>query len=695
MKKTPSLLSFLSRPWVFLVFGFTVILLAAYGRLLFDPSLHTACPENDTWNLPVRWSVLSSLREGLLPLWNPLSAFGIPWLATWQTETFYPGTLLFSVFGLNFWNYSGVLHLIILACGIYRLLRNAGTDSFWAFLAAAVSLLNGCAYNHLGSNSSMDTMAWAPWLLVAVQNISQQKKSGFLQFSLFLALQVFAGYPQIIYYSLGATAAYGVFLAGWNFPFRLALPLLAGLLVSACQWLPSLEYFFLNAARLPAVPDNPGFFLPPENLKTFFSFNALWRENIPDFVVSPTFFYFNLYSGLVPLAGLGLGLVRWSKLKPVSRFFLAGFFFFIVWMLGWPLMLLGRLHLPAPAFLEPAKSWVLFNLFELTALGLIGKDLFPRPDRWKWAVLIVAVTDLLIGVWAHPLEKNLAPSDPILQQESQKIETNLGQGRVLILPNSQEHSSFYTPIPSADRKPLFKYFVPNSNLFVSLPLANFYGSTWPTWGSLAAQFYFKNAFPYDQGRLMDLLGVDLLLLTENAMPSSFEKIHQEGVWTLWRNPGSLGSRFFFFGKPQELSLREIFQAFADGRSDPLHSLYLDAKPLGTAARRLLSEQEMNAPDSIGLPEGKAGYLVVTQNAMPDWRAWVDGKPADLFRADGIFQCVAFSTGSKRVVFRYEPASFRLGLFLSLLSLAGIIFWAGKKIPTQRHEASKKYLFFLD
>jgi len=167
-------------------------------------------------------------------------------------------------------------------------------------------------------------------------------------------------------------------------------------------------------------------------------------------------------------------------------------------------------------------------------------------------------------------------------------------------------------------------------------------------------------------------------LTENAMPLPYEKIHQEGVWTLWRNPGSLGSRFFFFGKPQELSLREIFQAFADGRSDPQQTLYLDPKPLGSAPGRFLSEPAMSAPDSIGLPGGRAGYLVVTQNAMPGWRAWVDGKPADLFRADGIFQCVAFSAENRRVALRYEPASFRLGLFLSLLTLAGYIGWLGKK-----------------
>src|SRR5579862_2765564 len=88
---------------IILLLGWLAIVFSAYGRLILHPELHTACPENDTWNFPIRWSVLSVLHNGNLPLWNPLSAFGIPWLATWQTETFYPGTLLFTWGGLTAW----------------------------------------------------------------------------------------------------------------------------------------------------------------------------------------------------------------------------------------------------------------------------------------------------------------------------------------------------------------------------------------------------------------------------------------------------------------------------------------------------------------------------------------------------------------------------------------------------------------
>ncbi len=674
MKPAPTQKDPLTR-WLLPAAWIAVILLA-YGRLLVHPDLHIACPENDTWNLPIRWSVLSSLRQGILPLWNPLSAFGIPWLATWQTETFYPGTLCFKIFGLNFWNYSGILHLLILSLGLYRLLRNAGVETFWSFFCSAIALLNGCAYNHLGSNSSMDTMAWAPWLLVAVQNMARQKKAGSFQFAAFLALQIFAGYPQIIFYSIVAAAAYGVFLSGWKFPLQFFFPLLSGLILSACQWLPSVEYFFLNSVRFPAVQNNPGFFLPLENLKTFLHFNVLWQNNIPDYVASPTFFYFNFYSGFIPLMVLILGMARWNKLKTETRFFLAGFLLFLIWALGWPAMLGNALHLPLPAFLEPAKCWVLLNVLELAALGLIGKDLFPKPGAWKWAVLMIALADLLYAVWTRPLERNFFPPHPLLAQESAKIKDNLEQGRVLILPDAQRHQEVYTPLPSHDGKPLFKHFVPNSNLFVSLPVANFYGSTWPSWGSLDAQFYFFRGFPYLRGTLMDFLGVDLLLLTGGNLAPPYEKIFQDPPWTLWKNPRSLGSHFFFFGNPQEGSRKEAFQAFADG-ANPLQTLYLDASFVSEPS---LHQPSLLDPSKIlfNLPRDRKGFLVMAQNAMPGWRAWIDGKETEIRQADGIFQCVSFPEGSRTAHLQYEPASFRLGLFLSLASWMMLLSFGGIK-----------------
>jgi hypothetical protein len=325
---------------------------------------------------------------------------------------------------------------------------------------------------------------------------------------------------------------------------------------------------------------------------------------------------------------------------------------------------------PFPSFLEPAKDWVLVNGLELFALGFILEDLLPKPGTWKWVLLAAGVLNLLYPIWTHPLETNFTPPNTRLESETSKITGSLGSGRVLILPNTGEHQALYTPMPDPGRRPLFKHFVPDSNLFVFLPLANFYGSTWPTWGALDANNYFKYGFPYGQGRLMDLLGVDLLLLPEEHMPPPFQKMWSEDSWTLWKNPNSLGGSFAFTGTPLSADRKSTFTAFASGMADPLRTLFLDPSPISAAPKSFLP------PLCAQTFQGGGDYRVVTQNAMPGWRAWVDGRPRPIYLADGIFLGIPLTKDANRAEISYEPTSFRFGLFLSLLGLAGFMGWFG-------------------
>ena len=48
---------------------------------------------------PLKLYTADRLRSGQIPLWNPLSATGEPWLANGQSGAFYPPTLLFALPG--------------------------------------------------------------------------------------------------------------------------------------------------------------------------------------------------------------------------------------------------------------------------------------------------------------------------------------------------------------------------------------------------------------------------------------------------------------------------------------------------------------------------------------------------------------------------------------------------------------------
>ncbi len=66
------------------------------------------------------------------------------------------------------------------------------------------------------------------------------------------------------------------------------------------------------------------------------------------------------------------------------------------------------------------------------------------------------------------------------------------------------------------------------------------------------------------------------------------------------------------------------------------------------------------------------WLVLTDTYYPGWRASVNGRPASLSLANYAFRAVPIPSGESSVTFGYEPASYRVGLFLALLSITGIL-----------------------
>jgi hypothetical protein len=75
------------------------------------------------------------------------------------------------------------------------------------------------------------------------------------------------------------------------------------------------------------------------------------------------------------------------------------------------------------------------------------------------------------------------------------------------------------------------------------------------------------------------------------------------------------------------------------------------------------EVELDAP----------GYVVLADSYAPEWRATLDGRPADVLRANIAFQAVAAPAGKHVLELVYRPASLIVGLWISggaLLVLAG-------------------------
>ena len=97
-------------------------------------------------------------------------------------------------------------------------------------------------------------------------------------------------------------------------------------------------------------------------------------------------------------------------------------------------------------------------------------------------------------------------------------------------------------------------------------------------------------------------------------------------------------------------------------------------PLG---ERALVEEPV---DGLARPAQPAQVRVERRDQT---RVEVDGRPAELLRADHAFRGVRVPAGSHRVVFTYQDRALQAGLLLSSLTvcaLAGLWWWRRRRAP---------------
>ncbi|HYR46983.1 MAG TPA: hypothetical protein VER78_08250, partial [Thermoanaerobaculia bacterium] len=212
---------------------------------------------------PLKLYTADRLGSGQIPLWNPLSGLGEPWLANGQSGVFYPPTFLFLLpspalaAGLFL-----LLHFAIGAWGAWRFLKQeAVSDAGALFGAAAFSACGFAAslsvyWNHFGG--------WA--YLPAIASLARsglRRSSTRLGLAALVGLQAMAGSPELA----AGTLLLAALLAwearpqpnGWVEPSRarrlLRLTGAAGLGLALAAWviLPMAE-LVLHSERRTVLP---------------------------------------------------------------------------------------------------------------------------------------------------------------------------------------------------------------------------------------------------------------------------------------------------------------------------------------------------------------------------------------------------------------------------------------------------------
>lgn len=94
----------------------------------------------------------------------------------------------------------------------------------------------------------------------------------------------------------------------------------------------------------------------------------------------------------------------------------------------------------------------------------------------------------------------------------------------------------------------------------------------------------------------------------------------------------------------------------------------------------------NSQVVIKTESAQDGILVLSDAWFPGWQASIDGAITDIFPAYYAFRGVYLPAGQHEVVFEYNPLSFKIGLWISCLSLMGSAFLVILLLRTKRKNA---------
>ncbi|QQS44972.1 MAG: YfhO family protein [Acidobacteriota bacterium] len=251
--------------------------------IYFYPALtgEVALAQGDGWtqNLGVRVLIGRMIGSGQAPLWNPYIFAGTPLLASIYPGALYPPNWLFAIFSPG-----AAMNLVVITTyhlaliGTYLFGRRLGMSRTGALVAGAAFTFGGYMIAHLGHTSRIAAAAWLPWILLAIENLYRRFSWRWVSLgALFIALQQFAGEPQMTFYTVLLGGSYWLFClfirprtqSRISFLATSAAMAICGTLLSMMQLLPQRELLKQGERAQIAYEYFSAYSLPPRQALTF------------------------------------------------------------------------------------------------------------------------------------------------------------------------------------------------------------------------------------------------------------------------------------------------------------------------------------------------------------------------------------------------------------------------------------------
>lgn len=639
------------------------------------------------FNYPCYSANLQEWAKKRVPLWDPATGCGTPQLANCQSAVAYPPFWIWNLTGLSHWMvWLSLLHSGFAFLGFYLWARSQKIFPLWAALGA----LSFAGSLHMvrcwGYPAFCASQSWTPWVFwAAARWLEGGRPRWWAALAFSVALQLLGGYPFFSFYTL-------LFLLIWLFslplPFHkkatLVLAVPAAMGIAAVQLIPFLDCLSYSTRGGWGSPDQFPYFNKLQEYLTLFSPTALGQPETGSYQGTVANANFMLYFGLVPLivwvlCGLGRkfeGRAFWG-LAPLA---------WLIWMLGFRFPVWRILPEPLLETLNPSKAVGVFLFTACTCVGLALTRFFRDWPEGEWKRIVFAG---IAGLWAldvlciplrilHPVPDPFRK--PALGDWMGRVRQDAQGNRVIGFRAKGQDvvTGGETDVFEKAADEWVENLLANSQVVWGLRGSQAYLALWTS--SMDKLWKAFNKVETFQGALPDVVGVKALFLPVSLPAPHYKELETQRGNYLLENESCLGDAWKTQAAQTWAGQDEILAALSQNPPGVKNGseVWLENVEV-PAAGRSLGLQEAGKAGGFSRDSGSRasyqgdfngnGWLVWNEAFTPGWKAWLDGKPLPIQRAFGFFMAVPVGSGGvHRVDFRYEPGSFRLGLFVTFLFL---------------------------
>ena len=676
------------------------------------------------FNFPSRDFLSMSLKSGSFPLWTKDIYNGFPIFAEGQGGFMYlPNLILFGLLpSAAAYNYSVILTFILTGFFMFLYARSIGMKRTGAFTAGLVLMLGGFFVTHLKQMNMINTAMWVPLMLFFAEKYFKSRSSLYILFSgIVFGMQVFAGNPQIAYYTVLLLTIYYMFrffienkqkkipkaLAGTA--GVIAVIVVIGMGLAAVQVLPGNELKKLSMRQNMSYDEAVTWAYEPQDMILFISPYHYGDPAKRTYQRGNTIFWENcIYVGLLTLMLAFFAVVTGIKKNRFTGFhlFSAVLFLLLVMPKTTPLFKLFWDIVPGFNLFRFPHRLLLFVELSIAVLAGFGLDSLTeklngtfKKGRQDFSYLagycmaaVIAVDLFLFGAGHNRvIEQEKLFSKPstaefVLKTNEKFRVISLGKGPAwrwadaLAKGWKGDLSQFVRHRELVPENLNMVYGIESfsgySSFFIQrfsdlLASMNQYITTgdYPGW---------QAALPYKITRYLGLGNVKYIITIYDIKDKNLKPVMNT----------------FLNEKIPEIRVYEnklfMKRAFVVPKAVCIPDRYTNSSTLFNTEFDITKTITIEEPVSGGSDsvDGSVvnideytdkevkisvemtgdGFLVLTDTYYPGWKVFVDGKKGHILQADYLFRAVKLDRGKHEVNFQYKPETFRNGIFVSGLML---------------------------